>query len=266
MADIQQLGKTNAFGPCSHEDKDMTAMAAGMLKQFIERIATGMATGIMHFESKWSASVCTEIKMKYAYLGLKPNMLTFTPPAGPSNGPFVVGINQPTEFYTPKLGLSDMADALRNGVTEAIPSIIFDDWQSCWAHGWRAVDKHKKKLHDSSQERVNELFTDLAFLHEMPQKDLYQHGVRLFTDKWLYKYREADMVEYLKHELLKRKFARCHSNPGKPTDNNCLEGLNRVLKSESHFDTVEGMGTVLERSVLVGGRLGRHTKVRLSLN
>ena len=35
--------------------------------------------------------------------------------------------------------------------------------------------------------------------------------------------------------------------------------MNRELKSENHFNSVEGAGTVLKRSLIVGGRMFRDT-------
>ena len=42
----------------------------------------------------------------------------------------------------------------------------------CWAHIWRAVRTNRGKLKDSSSERVDMLYTDLCFLHEVPCEPL----------------------------------------------------------------------------------------------
>ena len=86
------------------------------------------------------------------------------------------------EYYNPRAGASDMADAIPNGCKMAIQSIKV--WVvACWAHVWRAVHKTGlKKLHDSGKARVDMLFTDMAFLHETSVIELWPHGVRLFKD------------------------------------------------------------------------------------
>lgn len=69
-------------------------------------------------------------------------------------------------LWEPDRGLSDLAPALKNGTCQAIPSIRV--WQGCWAHTWRAVRKQRAKLSDSSAVNIDELYTDLCFLHEVP--------------------------------------------------------------------------------------------------
>ena len=68
------------------------------------------------------------------------------------------------EYYNPRAGASDMADAIPNGCKMAIQSIKV--WVACWAHVWRAVHKTGlKKLHDSGEARVDMLFMNMTFLH-----------------------------------------------------------------------------------------------------
>lgn len=101
--------------------------------------------------------------------------------------------------------------------------------------------------------------------------------VVLFLAKWRGK-DEVVMADYLEEHILKHKFSRGESVPGKPTavrhvntwaaatawlaaaasppchvhsfyslqDSNTLEAMNRVLKSANFFEQVEGLGTVLE--------------------
>lgn len=163
------------------------------------------------------------------------------------------------EYYKPLAGASDMADAIPNGCMQGIPTI--EEWVACWAHVWRSIHKHLNKLHNSSDDRVSMLFTDLAFLHETNVVELWPHAVRLFVEKWGSKpFEETVMVTYLQKEILHRRFARCHTGPGKPTDTNTLEAFNRVLKSEQNFGSVEGLANVVEKSMLIGERMSRDYK------
>ena len=82
-------------------------------------------------------------------------------------------------------------------------------------------------LANNSQDIKDKLFEDLAFLHEIAIPEMWPHAVRLFIEKWS---DEVDMCAYLEKEILHRKFSRCHSAPGKPTDNNTGEAFNRVVK------------------------------------
>lgn len=158
-------------------------------------------------------------------------------------------------YYKPKAGASDMADAIPKGCMQGIPSI--DSWVACYAHVWRAVHKNLHKLFNSTDDRVSMLFTDLAFLHETSVLELWPHAVRLFTEKWGSKLEETVMIEYLQKEILHRRFGRCHTAPGKPTDTNTLEAFNRVLKTEQNFGSVEGMANVIEKGIIVGERMSR---------
>ena len=82
------------------------------------------------------------------------------------------------QLWEPDRGLSDMAASLKNGSCIAIESLKPEAWQSCWAHAWRALMKNKAKLVDSSPERVDMLFTDMSFLHEVPVALLLERVVR----------------------------------------------------------------------------------------
>ena len=76
------------------------------------------------------------------------------------------------QLWEPDRGLSDLAAALKNGACEAIDSLTPERWGGCWAHIWRAVRTNRGKLKDSSTARVDMLYTDLCFLHEVPYEPL----------------------------------------------------------------------------------------------
>ena len=75
--------------------------------------------------------------------------------------------------------------------------------------------------------------------------------------KWEAKF--PSVAEYLKVHVLKHKFSRCDDLPGKPSTTNAHERMNRELKSENHYNTIEGLGTVLSRAQIVGYRMSRDT-------
>ena len=145
-------------------------------------------------------------------------------------------------YYNPSNGLSDLAPAIKNGVCKALPSI--SQWRGCWAHTWRATMANRGKLKDSSKESVDLLFTDISYVHEIVWEPLRETLVPMLLAKWV-ELGEGSIAEYLAQHILVHRFSRCHSTPGKPTDTNTLEGMNRVLKGVDMFNTVEGLGTVL---------------------
>ena len=81
--------------------------------------------------------------------------------------------------------------------------------------------------------------------------------LRLFQAKWVGKYGEHALYNYLSVQHLGRFFSRCDGPAGEATDDCALECFHRVLKSEGGFDTVEGMGTVILRMNQVGRRISR---------
>ena len=66
--DIKQRGHVNGFGPSSHEDGLQVELASRMLKRFVDRIVHGVKSGVAHFDSKWSATLCNEVITTYGGL------------------------------------------------------------------------------------------------------------------------------------------------------------------------------------------------------
>ena len=211
--------------------------ATHFLNVFVTTILKGIHTGT--FPSMWAENLCKNILDTYK------NVV-------------------PTDFITltTKTSLTDCASALLNGMARAIPTIVKS--LDCWAHVWRFIMKSCLKLmKDSTTERVDMLFSDISFLHEIPfildlpiAEKLKPACIRLIDEKWI-AMDERELVDYLRRHVLWRKFSRCDSVPGKPTDTNTHEAMNRVLKSENRFNSVEGMGTVMVRSTQTGRRLSR---------
>ena len=127
---------------------------------------------------------------------------------------------------------------------------------TCWAHVWRAIMKNQSKLKDRSQEKLDQLYTHLCYIHEANNPKLRDWLVTKFIESWR-RAGEGEMVDYLASEHLYRKWSRCDGEPGDPTDSNTLERFNQHIKGENHFNSVEGAGTVIERAVTVGNRISR---------
>ena len=89
-------------------------------------------------------------------------------------------------------------------------------------------------------------------------ENIRDHMIRLVKNKWTAK-GQTNIVSYLQAHVFIHKFSRCDDAPGKPMTTNTHERMNLALKDENHFNSVEGMCTVLKRSLIVGYRFGRDT-------
>ena len=228
--DIQQHNKLLAFGPSSHEDAQATHAAARIMKAFLDKLVKGIKNSSL--PDVWHPNVKEAVFKEYT---------------------FRVSKAQRTE-YAPDTFLGDCANALGNGFSYAMPSLTVV--KSCYTHIWRAASNNLKKLNDSSDARVAMFFTDLAFISEVVDRDLRTWSIHFFKEKWL-KLNEQAFVEYLDETFFGRLFSRCDGHAGQARSTNALERLNRHLKSENNFDSVEGAGTVLTRACVVGHRLSR---------
>ena len=138
--DIGQHNKLIAFGPSSHEDKHAVQTATRFVKTFLDTLVANVKAGTL--PAAWAPGVKELILKEYAYTVSIATRLV----------------------YTPETFLGDCADALGNGVKAALDSI--EVVKSCYTHVWRAASRNLKKMKDSSDERVNMLFADLAFISE----------------------------------------------------------------------------------------------------
>ena len=231
--DIGQHGKVGAFGPSSHGDLIQSRNATGMVKAFLDKLLVDIYTN--NLNPVWSASVREKIMTTYSSL-VVPTRLN----------------------YLPGTGLSDCADAIGNGAGPVL-SIESTQWKSCWVHIWRAFTKlMKQKMVRSDDESLNMLYTDMSFLHELSVKALKPKLIQFFIDKWTER-GENELLEYMKKEFLTRNFSRCDGEPGEATDTCTLEAINRVLKRENYFNSVESAASVVERAPSVGELISRTT-------
>ena len=233
VVDITQANKPLAFGPSSHEDAEAVAEAMKILKAFIDMLVAGIKHGTL--PSSWSTTLKELIMKEYSFIVSMFTKLT----------------------WEPETFLGDCAPALGNGTQLALKSVR--KVKSCYTHIWRAIMRNVKKLADGTEKRVDMLLTDVSFISELTLPELKPHALRLFEAKWLGLTPSEDvMVAYLKSEFLNdRNFSRCDGYPGQPRSTNALERFNRHLKSENFFNSVEGAGTVILRTAVVGHRLSR---------
>ena len=267
--DIQQHGKPCAFGPASHEDATMVSLATRLLKDFIDILVKGIHTRAL--PQQWSAELKESL---YDTYGAK------------VDAAFARGVRE----YAPGATGSDLAPALPNGMHFELPSVHthFD----CWVHTWRAVMNNKGKLQDSTQDNIDDIYTDLTMLASLPSdfsfvlgrgtrsgvysdedEDEVEQWVRktpisgmsagygpainFFIQKWT-KAGEGEFVEYLKKYHLWHTWSRAWGNPGDPNSTNTHERFNLLLKGHTFFDTVEGVGTIVQQAPVIGARLSMH--------
>jgi len=250
-ASITQTGHVGSFGPSTHEDATQCEFASLWLKTFINQVMSYIASslgtpgdGAMAWPSSWHPNVRKLLLDNYGP-GPKPHLWVWDDDANTYN----------PKVYKVLSGGSDGADQIVNGFRTGLeePNMLR---RNCWPHIWRAAMTRAKSMHDSSQESIDQLFTDLAFLHECPFSPLKAKMIEMFRVKWLKK-DEDEMVAYLDKEVLGRNFSRSDGFPGKPSDTCTLESFNRNLKSVNYFNSVEGMCTVLKRAPTVCMRISR---------
>ena len=237
VADIAQHGHVLSFGPSTHEDDRATEMGAAFVKDFLQLVLRSIHS--RQFPVSWSSTLIKEIIDTYGSK-VQPNCVV----------------------WGPKFGLADCADGLLNGVEKALDTMKTK--LSCWAHIWRFVMKKcTTKMIDTSQTKVDKLFEALSFMHEVPYIDgvdmlmVKSRLIDLFKLAWS---DEPELVAYLEHEVLGRKFSKCDSEPGKPGNTNTLERFNLEFKGANYFSSTEGLATYLVRTLTIGIRISRDSR------
>ena len=223
VADVACIGKLNAFGPTSHEDTRAYHDASNMVYDFVTVLVDGIRNCTL--PEMWSHALRTQVYDAYS----------------------VAVLNAPAEKLALRMGasISDCDDAIRNGMmtSKLQPEMHKNDYP----HITRGVHKNLNKLKNSSDDAVEELFTDLAFLHECYDIDLLEHQKIMFRAK-LYAKGEGIFLAYLEKEYLSRNFSRCHGVAGDRTDDCSLEQTHRWMKSEEGFANVGGAHTVMDHA------------------
>ena len=206
--DIRQNGKLFSFGPSSHEDEVATATGARFLQNHVDRMVNMIRGEFEPDPRRISPALVQEARATFEG---------------------VIKVEMP--YFAPVIGMSDMANAIRNGACKAISTLSPQKWKICWAHVWRAVTNNMSKLNDASAERKDEAFTDLAFIHEVWGTTFREHAIRMFTTKWRDERGEESFVTYLEKHIFIYNFSRT-GEPGEVSDGNTIERMNLALKGE----------------------------------
>ena len=237
--DMAQIGKLFAMGPTTHQDTEAFTEAGDILAPFVNKLVNAIATGALPGE--WTEEVKTAIYAAYTVA--------------------VQSVPAAERDLAPAALMSDEANAINDGLASSKLGVGVEVKKTDWPHVTRAVLKWVRSrdsgMINSSDARITELLTDLAFIHEIFEPRLRVHALRMFTEKWDGKYAEHALYNYLNGQHLGRFFSRCDGPAGEATDDCALECFHRILKSEGGFDTVEGMGTVVTRMNQVGRRISR---------
>ena len=267
--DNAQHGKLLAFGPSSHEDTEAVSDATHIFTTFFYMVVMGIRNRAL--PEQWSIALKEAVYREYGAL------VDAHPLAVPavSLGDIALGASQVKVHR----GLSDLAPAIAAGLHKVLDTNVHTD---CWAHTWRAIMAHLKPK--MSEALFNELYTQLAFFNVVPPhfKDLLfffteatgytdevmvnhvqrkghaQHGAlyRMFDAEWRKKI-DGAFVDYLFEYHMLNLWSNAWNEPGEPTTTNAHERMHEFIKSAEHYDTVEGIGTVVHQSLTVGTRLSQ---------
>ena len=267
--DNAQHGKLLAFGPSSHEDTEAVSDATHIFTTFFYMVVMGIRNRAL--PEQWSIALKEAVYREYGAL------VDAHPLAVPavSLGDIALGASQVKVHR----GLSDLAPAISAGLHKVLDTNVHTD---CWAHTWRAIMAHLKPK--MSEALFNELYTQLAFFNVVPPhfKDLLfffteatgytdevmvnhvqrkghaQHGAlyRMFDAEWRKKI-DGALVDYLFEYHMLNLWSNAWNEPGEPTTTNAHERMHEFIKSAEHYDTVEGIGTVVHQSLTVGTRLSQ---------
>ena len=261
--DIAQSGRFCAFGPSTHEDQEITEDGAVWLHREIGKIIDQIASNTL--PDIWATALKVEVMSTYAHIvnsfaspvRVFGGVLADCAQAIP-NGTIAGGIIKSAEDATPK------PEALK------MLMIVVKRSKTCWSHIWRTMmATGVGKLKDKSQDAKDELYEDLALIHECPYDlrdidDEEDEGViGIFKDmmvkKWT-KRGETDLVKYLQQYILVYNFSRCDGYPGDATGTDALERGHLNIKSDNYFNYAESIGNVLVRLSIIGKNLYMNMK------
>ena len=234
VQDINQVGKLLCLGPTTHTDAIQYKLAGDMVSNFLTWLATNVKTRSLPDE--WS-----ELFKQLVYNSYATTVDEFT----------VAALK-----YTDIDGIADMAQGIGNGLSAS--ELKVNLMRADYAHLVRAIRDNLNKLRDSSEARVNMAMEDIAFIHEAYDVDLREHQKIKFMAKWM-GLGERTFATYVNETKFNLYWSRCDGGfPGINTDTCSLESAHgKVIKAAGALDSVEGLGTVMGRTVDVVCQISR---------
>lgn len=249
--DIAQHVHLIGLGPTTHMDADMTGFCLKAQKEAIE-----MMVAIINKHS-WSHTV-VEPPVDQWPVGFVNAIETNYKPAL-DHWLQIVGTGSdgsaPSYMYKPGRAMADDATALKNAARAVINDCI--EMNMCWVHVWRAVKGKHNLLNRNTEARQKELYTDLAFIQALAMPELVAPALAKFDSKWRTSYGETAMANYIQNQWSGKCWQRAYHAFGEPSDNNTLESLNRVLKTDSNFSSLKSIGMALPHALTVVHRISR---------
>ena len=268
--DNAQHGKLLAFGPSSHEDTEAVCDATYIFTEFLYSLVMGIRA--RQLPEQWSIALKESVYREYGAL------VDAHPLAIPAVRTGDIALGQPRVKV--HRGLSDLAPAIAAGLHKVLNTDVHSD---CWAHTWRAIMPYVKSKMTEAQ--FNDLYTQLAFFNVVPphfkdllfvmnaheedagdevmvnlsaRKQVASWGAlyRMFDEEWRKRIDPA-LVDYLFQHHMLNLWSNAWNEPGEPTTTNAHERMHEFLKAAEHYDTVEGIGTVIHQSLTVGTRLSQ---------
>lgn len=255
VADISQHVHPCTLGPTTHMDDEMTKMCLEWQKTWVDQLLALIANSDIDSDEypwpeEWSLDFRSALLDRYKQV--VDGYIDRTA-ATDEDGDILV---RDAPKWSIGCGMADAARAMSN----AVKAVFGVHTAMCWVHVWRKVAEKKTLLRVNTEDRCKELFTDLTFLHHMSVEVLLSAAIVKFDAKWRNQHNEVVMADYLKTQWMSLLWQRAHGEPGEPSDNNTLESLNHVLKTESHFNATTSLGRALPHMLLVMHRLSRDKK------
>jgi len=256
VPDIGQHVHPVSMGPCTHQTAEMVARMLKDQKVITERLV-GMLASNEGWPTDWPFAARDAIYSAYATHvrgGLVERGVLAHSNADLDDG---------AELYLLDHVMADAADALGHAARTVFGDDLFV--LMCWVHVWRAVKAKHHLLKTNTEQRQKELYSDILFIHNVTVRALVPIALKRFYAKWIAK-DEKPMATYIEKEWGMRKWMRAFTAPGEPGDNNTLESLNRVLKTDSAFGKTTSLGLCLTSCITTVQRLSRDIKPFASLD
>lgn len=256
VPDIAQHVHPVSMGPCTHQTGQMVARMLKDQKDITEDLVRMIAT-----DEGWPANWCFAARdaVRQAYA---PFVVTGLVERGVLSTTTST-LDDDAHLYELDHVMADAADPLGNAAQQVFGQSV--TVLMCWVHVWRAVKNKHHLLNLNTAERQSELYSDMCFVHNITEPKLVPISLQRLYEKWV-AYGEKPMVEYIKKEWGPRKWMRAFTDPGEPGDNNTLESLNRVLKTDSAFGKTTSLGLCLTSCLTTIYRLSRDVRPLASMD